>query len=305
MGMPIKLKDNRKLGLIFAVNYANTRKISDGAIATYDGAGQVSQFNDRVYAQNTSTGAIFNLNYVATKTQINFRNLLNMNTDNNTVERSGMGNIADELAVKNKANLINYNRLFNSIVSLKQIIGNNDLTLNASVSYSGVRRKVPDYRIVNYVKPQGADDYLLSLGDFFNSSTGRFASDLNENLLGGNLELNKQFNGLDVKTDVKVGYFYQNRDRSFWGRSFVYGGTPSEFGTIDGSKITAAQHGSFGKRIRRIDGRQPSCLIQLGNRCLGFGIVHADFDVFVTHTIHDAQFFFVTLVNRNKTSVHR
>ena len=228
MGMPIKLKDNRKLGLIFAVNYANTRKISDGQIATYDGAGQVSQFNDRIYAQNTSTGAIFNLNYVATKTQINFRNLLNMNTDNNTVERSGMGNIADELAVKNKANLINYNRLFNSIVSLKQIIGNNDLILNGSVSYSGVRRKVPDYRIVNYVKPQGADDYLLSLGDFFNSSTGRFASDLNENLLGGNLELNKQFNGLNVKTDVKVGYFYQNRDRSFWGRSFVYGGTPSE-----------------------------------------------------------------------------
>ena len=228
MGMPINLGDNRKLGLIVAVNYANTRKVSDGQVNTFDGAGQVSNFNDRVNAQNMSSGGIFNLNYVATKTQINFRNLLNMNTDNNTISRIGLSDINDQVEVRNYANLINYNRLYNSILSLKQIIGNNDLILNASVSYSNVRRKVPDYRIVNYVKPNGFDNYILSTGDFFNSSTGRFASDLNESLLGGNLELSKQFNSGSVKTEVKVGYLYQNRDRTFWGRSFVYGGKPSE-----------------------------------------------------------------------------
>ena len=228
MGLPIPLGDNRKMGLIVALNYANTRKVSQGEVNTYDGSGLVSNFNDRVNSQNTSTGGIFNLNYVATKTQVNFRNLLNMNTDNNTVFRTGFGNIIDQVSVKNSANLINYNRLYNSILSVKQIFGNNDLILNGSVNYSSVRRKVPDYRIVNYTKTPDFDNYMLSMGDFFNSSTGRFASDLNENLLGGNLELNKQFNLGTVKTDVKVGYFYQNRDRTFWGRSFVYGGTPSE-----------------------------------------------------------------------------
>lgn len=228
LGLPINLGDNRKIGLIVALNYANTRKISDGEINTFDGSGQVSNFNDRTYGQNINSGGIFNLNYVATKTQINFRNLLNMNTDNNTIFRTGMGNIGDQVSVKNTANLINYNRLFNSILSVKQIIGNNDLIVNGSLSYSNVRRKVPDYRIVSYTKTPDFDNYRISLGDFFNSSTGRFASDLDESLIGGNLELNKQFNSANIKTDVKVGYFYQNRDRTFWGRSFVYGGTPSE-----------------------------------------------------------------------------
>ena len=97
LGMPIELGDNRKMGLIVALNYANTRKVSDGEINTFDGSGQVSNFNDRTYGQNISSGGIFNLNYVAKQTQINFRNLLNMNTDNNTIYRTGIGNIGDEL----------------------------------------------------------------------------------------------------------------------------------------------------------------------------------------------------------------
>ena len=96
--------------------------------------------------------------------------------------------------------------------------------MNASLNYSNILRKIPDFRIINYTKTPDFQTYQLPFGDFFNSSTGRFASNLNESLVGGNLEFNKQFNGLDVKTDVKVGYFYQNRNRSFWGRNFVYAG---------------------------------------------------------------------------------
>ena len=147
LGTPIKLNNNQKLGLIIALNYANTRKVSDGQINSFDGSGQTSSFNDRTFAQNISTGGIFNLNYLATKTQVNFRNLLNMNTDNNTILRTGMANVIDELSVRNQANLVNYNRLYNSIVSVKQIIGNNDLIINGSLSYSGVARRGKDHHI--------------------------------------------------------------------------------------------------------------------------------------------------------------
>jgi len=47
---------------------------------------------------------------------------------------------------------------------------------------------------------------------------------LKENLYGGNLELSKQFDGRKVKTELKAGAFYQHRDRSFYGRNFVYNG---------------------------------------------------------------------------------
>jgi TonB-dependent receptor len=227
LGFPIKLKNDAKMGVIVALTYANTRRSSEGVINTFDGSGQVSNFNDRASLQNTSTGGIFNVNYVGGRTKINFRNLLNANTDNNVVSRSGIGNIGDDIKVKNVSNIINYNRLYNSILSLKQIVGDN-ININANVSYSNVLREVPDYRIANYTKTPDFTNYRVNFGDFFNSSAGRFASKLNENLLGGNIDFSKEFSIGSVKTDVKVGYFYQDRQRSFAGRSFVYAGNIGE-----------------------------------------------------------------------------
>ena len=185
LGMPIRIAQDKKLGLILAVNYANTRRFSTGNVNSFDGAGQTAAFNDNSSLQNISSGGLLNLNYVGSKTQVNFRNLLNFNTDNNTIYRTGTGNVQDALTVRNTANLINYNRLYNSIVSLKQIVGENLFTINTSVNYSNVRRKVPDYRIVSYTKTPDFENYRLALGDFFNTSTGRFASDLNESIYGG------------------------------------------------------------------------------------------------------------------------
>jgi hypothetical protein len=230
LGFPIRLSGNRKIGVIFAVNYANTRRFSKGVINSFDGAGQVSNFNDNIYLQNFSTGGILNVNYVAGKTQINFRNLLNANTDNNAISRSGIANISDNLLVHNYANLINYSRLYNTILSLKQLIGESGLTLNASLNYSSIVRNVPDYRIVNYSNPDPADvnGFRLATGDFFNTSSGRFYSNLNESLTGGTLELSKQLKSAQsrTKTELKAGFFYQSRNRDFSSRSFVYNGNP-------------------------------------------------------------------------------
>lgn len=231
LGFPIKFSNTRKLGVIFALNYANTRRFSEGLINTFDGSGQVSNFNDKIYQQNISTGGLLNISYVAGKTQINFRNLLNNNQDNNTIRRSGIGNVSDNVMVRNFANIINYNGLYNSILSFKRVFGDNDLTLSASANYSKISRKVPDYRIVNYanVDPSSEpENYFIAPGDFFNSSSGRFFSDLSENLSGGNIELAKALKGNSkIKTELKLGGFYQYRDRTFESRNFVYNGNPS------------------------------------------------------------------------------
>ncbi len=227
LGFPIRISDTRRVGVILALNYANTRRFSAGQVNTFDGAGQVAAFKDEAYLQNTSSGGIFNLSYVGEKTQISLRNLLNANTDNNTYLRTGIGNINDALEVDNKANLINYNRLYNTIGSWKQVVGKNLFTFNLTGNYANVRRRVPDYRIVNYTKTPDFEQFALNLGDYFNTSTGRFSSDLKESLYGGTAEIAKQLNSRKVKTDLKAGAFYQMRDRSFGGRSFVYNGSAS------------------------------------------------------------------------------
>ncbi len=232
IGFPIRLSNSSKLGVIMALNYSSTRRISDGSINTFDGSGQVSGFNDRLSLRNVNTSGIFNINYIGRKTQVNFRNLLNVNSDFNYIARSGTGNYSDALTVQNTANLYNYNRLYNGIVSLKQLVGDSVLTINASVNYSNVHREIPDYRIASYTKTPDFDNYQLALGDFFNSSTGRFFSKLDENIYAGTFELSKKLKSTHIRTELKAGYFYQNRSREFASRSFVYGGTPDEV-TLD------------------------------------------------------------------------
>jgi TonB-dependent receptor len=233
LGIPIEFDQNKKLGIILALNYSQTRQTSLAEINTFDGSGQVSAFKDQGYNQNVSTGGIFNINYVGPKTQVNFRNLLNANSDNKTINRTGIANIGDALEARNFANLVNYNRLYNSIVSVKQIVGADLFQVNASINYANIHRSVPDYRIVNYFKTPDFDEERLSLGDFFNTSSGRFMSDLTETLYGNTVELSKKFSSEKVKTDIKIGQFYQQRSRTFYGRSFVYNGQPGSALTYD------------------------------------------------------------------------
>lgn len=224
LGFPIKLSDDKKLGFILALNYSNTRRFAAGKINSFDGSGQTTKVNDQIFFQNITSGGLFNINYVAAKTQINFRNLLNVGSDNNTILRTGSGDLINGTEINNTATLLNHNRLINSIVSLKQIVGANLFTINASANVASVRRRVPDYRIVSYTKTPDDENYRLALGDFFNSSTGRFNSDLKETLAGANLDLSKDMNTAKVKTTLKAGLALQTRDRSFSSRSFVYNG---------------------------------------------------------------------------------
>ncbi len=235
LGFPIQLSGQNKMGVIFALNYANTRRLSENGINTFDGAGQVSGFKDNAFLRNINTGGIFNINFIGRSTQINFRNLVNINSDQNTISRTGTGNFGDALTVQNTANLYNYNRLYNGIFSMKQLIGDSILTISASASYSNVHREVPDYRIVSYTKTPDFENYQLALGDFFNSSTGRFESKLDEDIYGGNIDLSKKFKTRTLRTEIKTGYFYQDRSRAFSARSFVYSGAPDEL-TLDPAK---------------------------------------------------------------------
>lgn len=227
IGFPVKVGSG-KMGVIMALNYANTRRISDNAVNTYDGSGQVSGFIDRANLRNLNTGGLLNINYVNRHTQLSLHNLVNVTSDFNSIQRSGVGNYSDALNVQNTAYILNSNKLYNGVLSLKQMVRDSLFTIDASVSYGNVVREIPDYRIASYTQTPDFPDYRLQLGDFFNSSTGRFASDVNENLLSGTVELSKKLKGEKINTEIKAGFFIQHRDREFAGRSFVYHGIPDD-----------------------------------------------------------------------------
>lgn len=280
LGVPIQLTGGRKIGLIAALNYANTYKTGQGDINTFDGSGQVAALMDQSFAQNINTGGLLNFSYVAPRTQISLRNLANFGADNNTIFRSGIGNFSDYILVKNTSFLYAYNRLYNSILSFKQALGDNSWMLNGSLGYSAVRRLTPDYRIASYTKTPDFDTYQLSLGDFFNSSTGRFASDLNENMLSGNLEVSKQIKANRVQTTLKAGVFAQNRFRSFTGRSFVYQGQLNNASeNLDPSVDLSANHIS-GSELYLVEKTAAEIAYYEGHSQIGAGYVLAEQKLF-------------------------
>ncbi|MEO6692272.1 MAG: TonB-dependent receptor, partial [Saprospiraceae bacterium] len=228
LGCPFDFGNDQKLGLVFAINYANTKKLTYSSISSFDGAGQVSKLNDEALNDNISTGGILNINYNSHKTQISLRNFVNINSDFNTINRSGIANISDYIEVKNMVNLVSSNRLTNSIATIKRIIGSNFMTLQASVNYGNVNRQIPTYKIASYTKTPDNSNFNLSLGDFFNSSTGLFNSALNENLTAGSVDLIKKFDTNKFNAELKIGYGINNRNREFKSRNFVYAGNQSE-----------------------------------------------------------------------------
>ncbi len=235
IGFPIQLKNDGRIGAMLALNYSKTLKISENSINSYDGSGQVSAFQDKKFGCNITTGGILNVNYVQGKTSINFHNLLNITTDNTWLSRGGYGNLSDQLSSQNSAFILNYNKLYNGLVGLNQTIGDSLFKIGASISYSKVNRQVPDYRIVSYTKLPEFPSYRLTLGDFFNSSSGRYASSLEEDIYGGTFELSREWNSNFIAAEFKLGAYYQDRNRDFWGRSFVYAGAPDET-TLDPAK---------------------------------------------------------------------
>ncbi len=274
IGFPIQLNSVSKLGVILALNYTNTRKITDSGVNSYDGSGQVSGFYDRANQLNVNSGGIFNINYIGSRTQVNFRNLLNITSDYSAVYRTGTGNYSDALTVQNTANIINYNRLYNGILSVKQLVGDSLFLVNASLSYSNVHREVPDYRIASYTKTPDFPEYRLAIGDFFNSSSGRFISSLNENLYCGTFEVSKKFGSAKVKSEIKAGLFYQSRDRDFSGRSFVYNGYPDEL-TVDPS-IDLGQSNIDGTKLYLVEKTSDDLAYYRGTSNLGAAYVAID-----------------------------
>lgn len=232
IGFPTKLF-GKQLGVIAALTYANTRSLSENTIRQFD-AGNANkldkEFKDKSYKQNVTSGAILNLSYkLSDKHIVGIRNFYNINADMNTTERSGsfgMSSNGLQLA-KSYANSMSYNRLLTNQVYGEHAIGyENPYKIKWYVNNANINRLMPDYRIANYTSSVDEPNGQLNLQttDFFKTGTGRFFSTMKENLTNAETNVSKHVNILGLKTDIKIGVFYQYRTREFNSRTFVYGG---------------------------------------------------------------------------------
>ncbi len=224
VGKPFKI-GKKELGFLVSVNYALTQKYSRGLVENRDyGTNYVyKSFNDDIYGTNVQNGGIANLSFkINNKNRIDFRNLLSLTYDANTTVRNGISDKDNDLYGEAYSNMVSFNRLLSSQLNGTHSFGQNKHSLNWVLNYGNTNREIPDFRIANYALP-GQTDRQLVINPFFNTGTGRFFSNLDEQTYSASVDYGYTIKAGKNTHVMKTGAYLQNRNRTFLSRQFVYG----------------------------------------------------------------------------------
>jgi outer membrane receptor protein involved in Fe transport len=224
VGKPFKI-GKKELGFLVSVNYALTQKYSRGLVENRDyGTNYVyKSFNDDVYGTNVQNGGIANLSFkINNKNRIDFRNLLSLTYDANTTVREGVSDKDNDMYSQAYSNMVSFNRLVSSQLNGTHSFGENKHSLNWVMNYGNTNREIPDFRIANYALPGNIDRQLV-INPFFNTGTGRFFSNLDENTYSASADYSYTMKLAKMTNIFKTGAYYQGRNRTFLSRQFVYG----------------------------------------------------------------------------------
>jgi outer membrane receptor protein involved in Fe transport len=224
-----------KLGVIFSAGYSNSNSFQQVERSWTDNA-KNTQFNytDSLYENNVRLGGLLNISYKLGKNhRFSFKNTINQQAENTTVTRVGPSQ-AEGIYKQAYSYMFVQNRLLLNQLNGEHFIPTGKLKVNWELSNAFTNRYMPDYKNVEY---RGNTPELLQLGviNSANENAARLFTDLNEQLqtAGGSVQIpfnsfiakpssgNSIIRGVEdfvYSTNLKVGTFYQYKDRTFDGR---------------------------------------------------------------------------------------
>ncbi len=234
MGHLKKLK-KAEFGSIFSMSMQNTPTTQQIVRKDYDNNGLIFNYSDEQNTVNTLNGFLWNLSLKNKSNKISFKNLLNVNSNDQTIVRTGE-DLINGFTSKSYAMWYTQNILNSHQVNGEHFLKRSQLKINWSMGYSGLNRETPDLRRVKYQKVTGDENAILEVPL---SSTGqadiagRFFSTQNDKIFNGGVDFSKPLNIKKFKNEIKFGGYAQYRDRDFNARQLGYryapGQTPSNF----------------------------------------------------------------------------
>lgn len=217
-----------QVGNITALNYSNTYatyKVERGDYTESPGKIDPNfQYQDVQYNQAIRTGMLFNWAFkFSPKHLIEFKNLYNQSSNDQYVNRTGVGVITG--GQLNGA----FDKVYRGLYS-GQLMGTHDLFNDKTkvewvAGYNNSSRNEPDYRRyrsnldgasgqVSVYIPNSADPNFL----------GRFYSDMNESAYSGGVSVKQLFSTSNplLSPELKAGVFTEHKERSFHARNIGY-----------------------------------------------------------------------------------
>lgn len=265
-------------GTVMTLTYQNGQSINESNRKDYESAGITSyDYNDILYKNTTSLGALANFSFVKGKNRYSFKNLFNRGFENTFTTRYGYNYDNDqEINLDNgtTANDLVIKTLISSQLEGEHRLGKNNRRLNWNLNYTSTNRDQPDLAVISYFRPisSPSSPYTVILRP---QNTFRFFSNLDENALGGNLNYSLPFTWLKEKQVFKIGYTGQYKEREFQTRFFTYKKSP--YGIFDNSLLTLPPDRIFEKENIHVNGFIIEDITSNTDRYDATSVLHAGF----------------------------
>lgn len=233
-GNAYSLKNEGKLGLILSANYRNGQSISPESRNDFNEVsnGQTTQslfrYNDTYYNFSSNLGVLANLSYIKGNNKYALKNLLNNTYENNYLSRIGSVTDLQQYRKVSQQEVIG-RRLINSVLEGDHLINEKTQSkINWNVSFSNFNSDQPDLRRLSYSKDLSQANnesvpFQAGVPTVATPSTsGRFYSDLNENILGGAINYTTPFTIAGKSQVFKAGILKQYKYRDVTARVLGY-----------------------------------------------------------------------------------
>lgn len=226
-GSSYLLNNEGKFGLILSGTYRNAATISEEARNDYDitGPATIFSYNDTYYNFNSSLALLANFSYIKGKNKFALKNLFNNSYENSTLQRSGMAE-NDQVRQLVSQQEVLQKLLVNSVLEGDHLVNEkNQSKVNWNVSFSRVANDQPDLRRIRFRDEvqDNTEGYIAAIPTSPSPSTsGRFYSNLGENIFGATINYTLPFSWLKQGQIFKAGLIKQYRDRSVTAHALGY-----------------------------------------------------------------------------------
>ena len=243
------------LGIVAAVSYAKNLRYSPISSQAYDGVASTDSarktqdkaiYNFSNYKTTVNLGIVFNLSYkLGDATKFTFKNFLSQSSEDVTSIVNGYQNknydgatnyYADSVVTKNRIFFYSSNRLYSSQMSGEHLFPKTKIKIKVTGSLNNLYRTTPDFRKLLYTYSYQFGDKFYRFNDKesgiklnqgedspnITTTSNKYFSDMNENGGSVNYFVEVPYTFLSNKQMLKVGGLWQQRQRTYSGRNFIY-----------------------------------------------------------------------------------
>ena len=225
---------NKKVGMLFSLSHNITNNYNEKTLNDFTSPGNLnSSYNDTNYSQQVLTGALGNFSLKFNENNnITFKNILSLNSTDLVVERSGQADVAGTYVTNSNVRWFTSNKIYSGQLNGDHYFTKPKIKVSWNGFYSNIQRSIPNLRRNSYTTdtdPNGTYPNVAFLNIPINETGSNsyagamFFSENKETINGGRLDLSKKFNlGENSINEFKIGAFIQNRNRTFYARTFFY-----------------------------------------------------------------------------------